>query len=67
MNEYIKYKRICKLVTEQEIDEIFREIISSGNEIIFYNEKQIELPELNSENKFQVTMITGKRRAILFD
>lgn len=68
MEAYIRYKRIHKYVTEEELDELFKEIVSNGDEIISYKEGEyigMQSGLSRTEGltmKLPVTIITGKRQ-----
>lgn len=64
MERYIKYKRIEKSVTAAELDLVFRELISDGFEIIYYNETN-DYPLLNNgESKLRVVIVVGKKQNV---
>ena len=58
MKKFIKYKRIVKEVNSNSINDLFKEIISGGLEIIYYNEKLLK----DSKN-FTVTIVAGKTQS----
>lgn len=65
MERFIKYKRIEKSVTIEELHEIFYDLVADGFEIIHYHETN-EYPLLNdSTPKIRVVMVVGKKQLTL--
>lgn len=65
MNRYISYKRISKIITPDELDEIFKSLISDGYEIIYYDEKiHYIVLDMISTKHIEFAMIVGKLRSI---
>ena len=54
MNRYIKYVRISKFFSNEDLDEKLNSLIKEDLEIIYYNES------IRNKNKVLVTMICGK-------
>jgi len=59
MNTYIKYERIAKKISERDIDELFRKIISDGCDLLYYKEK------ISEDGMIDVVLVVGKKRTIL--
>jgi hypothetical protein len=58
MGKYIQYKRISKVATVQELDDIFKKIISDGMEIISYHETILE--KNKDIERLAVAIVYGK-------
>jgi hypothetical protein len=58
MEKFIKYQRFYETHTETSLQDFFDKLISSGFEIIYYDE--LKLTEL----RIFVTVIAGKKQSI---
>jgi len=58
MGKYIQYKRISKVATAKELDNILKGIITDGMEIISYNETILE--KNDQVERIAISIICGK-------
>jgi len=62
MNKYIKYRRIEGQYNNEIIQDLFDELIASGDEIIYYNERNARI---NDDEIIHVVIVVGRIKSIL--
>lgn len=57
MGKYIRYERIRKIVTPEEVEKQLKEVVEKGADIIYYDE--VVLEKTNEFERIIITMLLG--------